>query len=212
MFPKNNFDKIRKQLIAYSEKREEIIKASRDVLRFSKIAISSLHRNESKEAEKHIKNAEALIKKIKSSAALDVKLAVVGAYSIAMQEYVEAKTFLHFVKTKTLLDLDSLAVEPEDYLMGLSDLTGELARSAVLKTISKNYPDVHLVRDFVAGIHDFFLTLDMGNGELRKKYDAIKWNLKKIEDIIYDIETKSGKHEHHTHHHSSSEFVENNRD
>ncbi len=200
MFSTKNFEKIRKQLVLYSQKREDIIKASRDVLRFSKIAISSLHRNETREAEKHIKDAEALIKKIKSSAALDVKLAVVGAYSVAMQEYVEAKTFLHFIKTNTLLDLDSLSVEPEDYLMGLSDLTGELARSAVLKTISKNYPHVRLVRDFVAGIHDFFLTLDMGNGELRKKYDAIKWNLKKIEDIIYDIETKNV----HKHAHSDS--------
>lgn len=196
MFPSKNFEKIRKQLVAYSEKREEIIKASRDVLRFSKIAISSLHRNDVKEAEKHLSDAETLLKKIKASAALDVKLAVVGAYSAAMQEYIEAKTFFHFIKTKKLLDLDSLGAEPEDYLMGLSDLTGELARSAVLKTISKNYPDVHLVRDFAAGIHDFFLTLDLGNGELRKKYDAIKWNLKKIEDIIYDIETKNIGNKH----------------
>jgi predicted translin family RNA/ssDNA-binding protein len=190
MFSKKNFDTIRHQLTAYADKREQIIKISRDILRFSKMAISCIHRNDLAMAEKHIHDAEVLIKQIKKVSALDVALSVIGAYSVSLQEYVEAKAFLHFIKHQCLIELSELNVEPEDYLMGLSDLTGELARRAVLTTISRNYSDVHLVRDFVAGIHDFFLTLDMGNGELRKKYDAIKWNLKKIEDVIYDIETK----------------------
>ena len=196
MFSKKNFEKIRKQLADYTKRREHIIKSSRDILRFSKMAISSIHRYDLKTAEEHLHSAEVLLKEVKKLAVLDAALSVLGAYTVAIQEYVEAKTFLHFVHTNMLLDLDSLGVEPEDYLIGLSDLTGELARRAVLKTISKNYADVHIVRDFVAGVHDFFLTLDMGNGELRKKYDAIKWNLKKIEDIIYDIETKQGNIHH----------------
>ncbi|MFA6887945.1 MAG: hypothetical protein WC254_00430 [Candidatus Woesearchaeota archaeon] len=190
MFSKKNFDKIRKQLVAYATKREHIIKTSRDILRFSKMAISSLHRNDLQSAEKLIADAEVIMKDVKKTAALDAALSILGAYSVAVQEYVEAKAFLHFIKHGTLIELDDIDADPEDYLMGLSDLTGELARRAVLTTISKNYADVHQVRDFVVGIHDFFLTLDMGNGDLRKKYDAIKWNLKKIEDIIYDIETK----------------------
>ena len=202
MFSKKNFEKIRKQLTDYSKRREHIIKSSRDILRFSKMAISCIHRHDLKAAEEHLAAAEKLLKEVKKLAVLDAALSVLGAYTVAIQEYVEAKTFLHFVNTNTLLDLDSLGVEPEDYLMGLSDLTGELGRRAVLKTISKNYDDVHIVRDFVVGVHDFFLTLDMGNGDLRKKYDAIKWNLKKIEDIIYDIETKRGNIQHNDSEHS----------
>ncbi len=190
MFSKKNFDKIQKQLVAYADKREHIIKISRDILRLSKMAISSLHRNDIKTAERLISDAETIIKEVKQTAALDAALAILGAYAVAVQEYVEAKAFIHYIKHNKLIELDELNIDPEDYLMGLSDLTGELARRAVLTTISKNYSDVHKVRDFVVGIHDFFLTLDLGNGELRKKYDAIKWNLKKIEDIIYDIETK----------------------
>lgn len=190
MFSKKNFDRIRKQLVTYADKREHIIKVSRDILRLSKMAISSIHRNELTTAEQHIHHAERIIQVVKKTAALDVALSVLGAYSVAIQEYVEAKAFLHFIQHKRLIELDELDIEPEDYLMGLSDLTGELARRAVLTTISKNYSDAHIVRDFVAGIHDFFLTLNLGSGDLRKKYDAIKWNLKKIEDIIYDIETK----------------------
>lgn len=190
MFNKKNFEKIRRQMEFYIKKREEIIRLSRDILRFSKMAISSLHRKDITTAKKLINEAERCIKLIKKFATLDAKLSIIGAYTVAIQEYVEAKTFLHFIKRKKLLEMDSLGAEPEDYLIGLSDLTGELARVAVLRTISKNYNDVHIVRDFVVGIHDFFLTLDLNNSDLRKKYDAIKWNLKKIEDIIYDIEMK----------------------
>ena len=191
MFLGENFEKIRKQLQRFSEEREQVIRHSRDILRFSKMAISSLHRNDIKEAQEHLKEAKKGITLVAAMAKKDSRLAGVGAYSAGLQEYVEAAAFFHFVKTGKLLECDTLAVDPEEYLMGLSDLTGELARRAVLKTISKHYPDVHVIRDFVVGIHDFFLTLDLGNGELRKKYDAIKWNLKKIEDIIYDIETKN---------------------
>ncbi len=198
MFSKKNFEKIRKQLSSYTQQREHIIKSSRDILRFSKIAISCIHRHDFSAADQHLHDAEHLLKEVKKLAVLDVALSILGAYTVAVQEYVEAKTFLHFVKTHTLLDVESLHVKPEDYLIGLSDLTGELARRAVLRTISKNYDDVIIVRDFVAGIHDFFLTLDLGNGELRKKYDTIKWNLKKIEEIIYDIETKKGHRTHVT--------------
>jgi hypothetical protein len=34
------------------------------------------------------------------------------------------------------------------------------------------------------------MKFDLRNGELRKKFDEIKWNLKKIEDIAYDIKMK----------------------
>ncbi|PIN77681.1 hypothetical protein COV16_06580 [Candidatus Woesearchaeota archaeon CG10_big_fil_rev_8_21_14_0_10_34_8] len=190
MINKKDLAKIRKQLGEYENKREDIIKLSRDIVRLSKMAISSVHRKDLAMAGKNLAEVEKIQKKLKKSIAYDPKLSIIGAYSVAMQEYVEAKTFLHFVKTKKLLPFSSLEVDPEDYLMGLADLTGELSRKAVLNTISKHYHSVHLVRDFVEGIHDFFLTLSLRNGELRRKYDAIKWNLKRIEDVAYDIEMK----------------------
>ena len=42
-------------------------------------------------------------------------------------------------------------------------------------------------------IYGEFLKLHLRNGELRKKSDAIKWNLKKLEEVMYDISMK-GRH------------------
>jgi predicted translin family RNA/ssDNA-binding protein len=190
MINKKDLASIRRELEAYTKKREAVIQISRGVLRLSKQAIACTHRKDLKMAAQHLKEAEKDIKKAKKQIGFDPRLSIMGAYSVAMQEYVEAKTFLHFVKHRKLLPFSSLDVDPEDYLMGLADLTGELSRKAVLQTIARKYDDVSFVREFVVGIHDFFLTLNLRNGELRKKNDAIKWNLKRIEDILYDVRMK----------------------
>jgi hypothetical protein len=43
------------------------------------------------------------------------------------------------------------------------------------------------IKDVVDEIYGEFLKMDLRNSELRKKSDQIKWNLKKLEEIAYDI-------------------------
>jgi len=61
--------------------------------------------------------------------------------------------------------------------------------------IRKEYADVHEIKEAVEEIYNLFLHLNLRNGEIRKKSDAIKWNLKRIEDIIYDISIKDLENE-----------------
>ena len=78
----------------------------------------------------------------------------------------------------------------EEYLLGLCDLTGELGRRSVFATIDSNFEEVKKIRDIVDSIYKAFLEFDLRNSELRKKSDSIKWNLKKIEEILYDLKLK----------------------
>jgi predicted translin family RNA/ssDNA-binding protein len=80
-----------------------------------------------------------------------------------------------------------LGVEPEEYLLGLCDLTGELVRYAVRKGTAKDKRAVQNARDMVDGINGELLQFDLRNGELRKKYDSVKYNLQKIETVLYDL-------------------------
>ncbi|MBT3465387.1 hypothetical protein HN451_10430, partial [archaeon] len=52
------------------------------------------------------------------------------------------------------------------------------------------YKDVKKIYEAVVMIYDGFLNFSLRNGELRKKYDSIKWNLKKIEEILYDLKIR----------------------
>lgn len=190
MIDDKDFSRIKNELLEFEDQREELIKQSRDLLRESKQAIYLVHRNELKQAEELLKKIEAENKRIQKTVKCSPKLDFIGAYSIAIQEYVEARTYLGFVKDRKIPSCSALKVQVEDYLLGICDLTGELGRRAVASVIRKEYEEVYKIRDVVERIYGYFLKLPLRNGELRKKSDAIKWNLKKIEDIIYDIKTK----------------------
>jgi translin len=190
MIDRNDFLRLKKELDDFDSQREETIAKSRDILKASKQAIYSVHRHELKEAEKLLKQAEAGIKAIRKFVVSDPKLDFVGAYSSATQEYVEAKCYYEFIVHGKIPSQKQLDVQVEDYLLGLCDLTGELGRKTVLAAIAKEYSMVVKIRDLVDEIHGLFLQLNLRNGELRKKSDSIKWNLKKIEDVLYDVKTK----------------------
>lgn len=177
---------IKKKLTAFDQQREQIIAAARQIIRDAKHAIVCIHRNDFTEAEQCLARASKALQPLQKMHPLD--LHVVGAYHECVQEYVEAMSFLHFVQKEKLLPFSSFkSVPEEDYLLGLCDLTGELARRAVLLVIAGKGKQVDTLRIFVQEVHDFFLELYLRNGELRKKYDSIKWNLKKIEEIVYDL-------------------------
>ena len=114
-------------------------------------------------------------------------------YKAALQEYVEARTFLDFILTGKISSSSKLKVNYHDYLCGLADLTGELGRYCVMSATKNRHEKVKEIKNFIDYLLGQFLKFDFNNGELRKKYDAIKWNLSKIEGILYDHTLKKSK-------------------
>lgn len=190
MINKNDWKKMRLELQDYDAKREALIKQSRVVLKKSKMLIYSIHRDDMKGVNvlfKSVKKEKSALDKIAKS---NPKLLREGSYSEACQEYVEAMTFMEFEKHSVFSSAKKLGVSTSDYLMGLADLTGELARVAVACAIRGNYEKVGHLKDFVAEIWGEMLKFDFRNSALRRKFDSIKYNLKKIEDIRYDIKMR----------------------
>ena len=189
MLNKNEFLKIRNEMHKLDIKREDVIRLSRDIINLSKQIIYAVQRNEMKEAEKSIRDIKEKIKKLKKiNITTDTSI-----NSVAFQEYVEAICFYEFVKTKKIPTGTSLGVSSEEYLMGLCDLTGELVRKAVYDVIHRKFDEASKIKELVHDIYGEFLKLHLRNGELRKKSDSIKWNLKKLEEVMYDISMK-GRH------------------
>jgi translin len=179
MLNKKEFEAIRKELNEFEVKREETISNSREVITLSKQIIYSVHRNELDAAGKLLKNIKAKINKLDAKKNYDT-----GISSVAFQEYVEAIVFFEVVKNGTFPSMKQLQVDVESYLSGLADLTGELGRKAVHDAIKKDFKSVLKVKEVVEDIYGEFLKFDLRNGELRKKSDAIKWNLNKLEDLV----------------------------
>ncbi len=77
----------------------------------------------------------------------------------------------------------------ESYIGGICDLTGELVRRAVNEAAKGHTPEVenikNIISDIMAGLVEFDMT-----GYLRTKYDQARGNLRKIEQIDYEVKIR----------------------
>jgi predicted translin family RNA/ssDNA-binding protein len=70
--------------------------------------------------------------------------------------------------------------------------SGELGRYAVHRSIAREFDDVshaHRLLDQTYGqlINFNFRNRSGGGGDLRQKFDQVKWTLKKVEQLVYDF-------------------------
>ncbi|HLC74492.1 MAG TPA: hypothetical protein VJH88_01405 [Candidatus Nanoarchaeia archaeon] len=190
MLNKTDFAAMRKEILDYDSQRELLIKKSRDVLKLSKQIIYAVHRDELKQAEKLIgdirKEKSTLEKFAKHSNLMESE----GSYKVALQEYAEALLYHFVVKNKALATRKELDLETIYYILGLCDLTGELVRKAVYLAGKGNVNDVIQIKDLVDTIYGELLAFDFRDNETRRKFDAMKYDLKKLEDLVLELKLK----------------------
>nr|XP_034838496.1 translin [Maniola hyperantus]XP_034838497.1 translin [Maniola hyperantus] len=75
----------------------------------------------------------------------------------------------------------------EDYLVGLLHMCSELARLAVNSVTRGNYEKPLQISKFVMELNAGFRLLNLKNDHLRKRFDALKYDVKKIEEVVYDL-------------------------
>ncbi len=187
MINKKEFAKLRKEVKGYDSERERLIKKSRDVLKLSKRVIYAVHRDEMGEAGRLMKEMEREKKELNKIARHSQGLLFEGSYKVAIQEYVEAVLYYHFVREGRLVDVNV----PVDYfVLGLADLPGELVRKAVFLAGKGKVEAVVRIKELVDEVYGELLKFDFRNNEIRRKVDAVKYDLRKLEDLVLDLKLK----------------------
>ena len=130
------------------------------------------------------------LNRLKETIKKSPKLKFEGIFKVAVQEYVEALSLLEFVKNGKIISYSEEFVDYEYYLMGLCDLGGELVRKAVNSSINENYGMAVKIRIALEELYIELSKFDFKNGELRRKYDGIKYDLKKLDDLIFQLKMK----------------------
>ncbi|EGG07243.1 uncharacterized protein MELLADRAFT_31612, partial [Melampsora larici-populina 98AG31] len=75
----------------------------------------------------------------------------------------------------------------EEYLHGLISLINELTRLSI-NVISLGFFQVPIgICEFVKELSNGFSVLNLKNDSLRKRFDSIKYDLKRLEEVVYDI-------------------------
>ncbi|KAG7399555.1 hypothetical protein PHYBOEH_008550 [Phytophthora boehmeriae] len=189
-----DFEDMNREMHEQDEMREKIIKRSREILKSSKQAIFALHRSDRTEASKLLANAEKVIPELVELTEQNPSLRD-GALSSSLEEYAEAKCFFHYLDTRCLLPRRDVPIlKKNEYLGGVIDFTGELMRLAVVKATSRDVQEVERCKAMVEAISGELIQFDFRNGPLRRKFDSVKYNLRKLENTLYELSlvTNSG--------------------
>lgn len=180
------FNKLKKDYQGHELKRRAIISEANEALGLSKRAIFAFHRDNHKEGFDNLRRAEIIFNKLETLSKGMPKLKYEGSWRAALEEYVEAKLFGTFLKNGKIDVIKGRQIDTDIYLGGLCDFTGELVRRAVKEATAKNYNEVGTIKRNIEQVVRNLIQLNL-TGYLRTKYDQAKNNLRKIEEIMYEL-------------------------
>ncbi|XP_047162833.1 translin-like [Vigna umbellata] len=123
-----------------------------------------------------------------------------GDWKSETQTVVSMLTFMHWLETGSLLEHKEVeeklglgsdfGLDVEDYLIGVCFMSNELPRYVVNQVTAGNYDCPKKVLKFLTDLHAAFRMLNLRNDFLRKKFDGMKYDLRKVEEVYYDVKIR----------------------
>ena len=86
-----------------------------------------------------------------------------------------------------LKDRDEFHLTIEEYLHALISLVEELTRLARNSVTLGDYERPLLINQFVKDVLAGFQILNLKNDSLRRRGDGLKYRVKDVEDVVYDL-------------------------
>ncbi len=183
---KKYLETVRRQIAAYEAARREVIKLAGDALSASKRSIFALHRDDRDGAAALLAEAESGFARVRQAADKIPDLVQEGSYRAALEEYVEARLYQRFLDKGDIGEVTGRDIDYEIFLSGLSDLTGELQRRQVRLATEGRVEEVGRIKEAIEEVIDELTAMDLG-GYLRNKFDQAKNNLRRAEDVLYEV-------------------------
>ncbi|KAL7791276.1 Translin [Trichoderma ceciliae] len=202
------FENFRDELDEHYDRRERIIKASRDVTAQSKKIIFSLQRVKQlnqdfpKGIQQDVDTRLGEISTLLSSITADVQSINRYRYGFSLrclEELVEALSFAHYLRHQTLITLEEtqaavpadIMLTPHDYMFGLFDLFGELMRFATVTTAQTGQLIGDYERTILGDIQGLGCAFEMlpqiPTKDFRVKMDVMRQSINKVEKLGYGL-------------------------
>ncbi|XP_057982976.1 uncharacterized protein LOC131167918 isoform X2 [Malania oleifera] len=124
-----------------------------------------------------------------------------GDWRSETQTVVSLLAFMHWLETGSLLihaeaeeklglNTSGFGLDIEDYLIGICFMSNELPRYVVNQVTSGDYDCPRKVLKFLTDLHAAFRMLNLRNDFLRKKFDGMKYDLRRVEEVYYDVKIR----------------------
>lgn len=113
-------------------------------------------------------------------------------FLIVYLHWLETGNLLSYAETQNTLGLnpDEFGLDIEDYLIGLCNMSSELPRYVVNQVTIGDYECPKKVSKFLSDLYAAFRILNLRNDFLRKRFDGMKYDLKKVEEVLYDVKIR----------------------
>jgi len=208
------FSEMGKQLDEQNDRRERLVKISRDITIHSKRVIFLLHRiydeeNVIQKAHESLVPIRQNFEKISDELVDQDYYKFLRAFSPGVQEYLECVSFLEFLENDKLLTKEKAEADllksnskgipfiltDKDYLGGIADLTGELMRLCINTVPSGNHQFCNKITEFVRNIYDGFCRLPTATkNELTQKIEIMQQSLLKVENVCFNIKVRGSEY------------------
>ncbi|EPY50021.1 TRAX protein [Schizosaccharomyces cryophilus OY26] len=196
------FQKFQRVLQEQQDKRERIIRISREITIQSKRMIFLLHQASSSEfplsldfdkAKQHKQNIQKQLELLKQELAVPDAERYAPSCSPGIQEFVEAYAFEHWLQHQTLIHPKDSKFQIDigllDYVLGVCDMTGEIMRFLITHgskfAVENILSHVQFLRDLNLECTKLNNLNRRSQSELKQKLGVMDNSISKVESICY---------------------------
>jgi translin len=181
---------INDELQLIENRREQLIKESRDIIILCSQSIISLHQGHIQESQLKLDKAKDLYFSLKTLAQTDL----LRYLSMSEQELVECSLLMSIVKNEALPGLDEIGVSSQAYLFGILDCIGEIKRMVYDMVRLNRYDQAEylfrVMQEIYSEIYPFSIYDNLVNG-IRKKLDVCKILIENTRELITEEARRS---------------------
>lgn len=179
----SDVEEINKKFKDIEERRNTIIKGTRDATILCSKAIVSMHAHKKSESIENIEKAKRLLQQFRELGKDDLQKYLY----VAEQEYVEACCLFSTIEDNAIPSMRSLEVNDISYVMGLLDCIGEIKRMIIDKIRSEGISNVNTLFELMDKIYGTIYPLAVYDNlmpGLRKKLDISRLLIENVRAII----------------------------
>ena len=187
---KISLQSINDEMQLIENRREQLIKESRDIIILCSQSIISLHQGHIQESQLKLAKAKDLYFSLRTLAQADL----LRYLSISEQELVECSLLMSIVKNEVLPGSDEIGVSSQAYLFGILDCIGEIKRMVYDMVRLNRYDKAEylfrVMQEIYSEIYPFSIYDNIVNG-IRKKLDVCKILIENTRELITEEARRS---------------------
>ena len=186
----SDVEEINKKFKDIEERRNTIIKGTRDATILCSKAIVSMHAHKKSESIENIEKAKRLLQQFRELGKDDLQKYLY----VAEQEYVEACCLFSIAQDNAIPSMKSLEVYDISYVMGLLDCIGEIKRMIIDKIRTEGISNVNTLFELMDRIYGTIYPLAVYDNlmpGLRKKLDISRILIENVRAIITEEKRRS---------------------